>query len=409
MGVRMVALAHDERSRGCALGNLSPAAPDFMARTLSGLAVTRLNLTDYRNIRHLRLESEARVVVLSGPNGAGKTNILEALSFLSPGRGLRRARLSDVTRRGSTGMWAVAVRLRDSEGMVEIGTGLAPTEQGAERRVVKVDGQVVRGTAALSQMVVVNWLTPQMDRLFIEGPGPRRRFLDRLVYGFDTEHAPRVSAYERAMRERSQLLRTGRDDAAWLTALEETMATYGVAVAAARREAIARLAGAMEASVSPFPRAQVGADGDLERWLDDMPAVDAEVRFREALEMARGRDAQTGGAMSGPHRTEFAVHHAEKDMPAAECSTGEQKALLVSIVLSDARLQEARLGRAPLLLFDEVAAHLDAARREALFELISARSAQTWITGTDASLFVGLGQAAQYFDVDDGRIAQRTD
>ena len=407
LGVRIASLAYDERSRDSVC--LDPAHRELSVGANAQYAVTRLNLTEYRNIRHLRLESEARVVVLSGPNGAGKTNILESISFLSPGRGLRRARLTEVARRGGAEGWAVAARIRDPGGVTEIGTGLAPGEQGAERRLVKIDGQTVRGTAPLTQAATVNWLTPQMDRLFIEGPGPRRRFLDRLVYGFDAEHASRVSAYDRALRERSQLLRNDRGDSAWLAAVEDAMATHGVAVAAARREAIARLASGMAAGVSPFPSARVAADGDVERWLDDIPAVEAEVRFRGVLASERQSDAQTGGARTGPHRTDFSVRHVEKDMPAAECSTGEQKALLVSIVLADARLQEARLGRAPLLLFDEVTAHLDAERREALFVLLAARSAQTWITGTDSLLFNELGPAAQRFEVNDGRVAALSD
>ncbi len=391
--------------QGPASHAFDPERKERPAGRPAAVAVTRLNLTDYRNIRRLRLETGARVVVLSGPNGAGKTNVLEAISFLSPGRGLRRARLTDVPRRGGTGVWAVAARVRHPRGMTEVGTGMAPDEPGGERRLVKIDGRMVRGTAALGRAVSLNWLTPPMDRLFIEGPGPRRRFLDRLVYGFDADHAVRVSAYDRALRERSQLLRDGRGDAAWLGALEETMAGHGIAVAAARREAVSRLAGGMEAGVSPFPPAEVAADGDVERWLDDMPAIDAEVRFRTALEAARERDAHSGGAATGPHRTDFAVRHAEKDMPAGDCSTGEQKALLVSIVLADARLQESRLGRAPLLLLDEVAAHLDATRRDALFELLIGRSAQTWITGTDRALFEGLGAAAQGFSLDGGRVS----
>ena len=411
MGVRIASLAYDERSQDsvCPDSDLTHKELFDNSNSRALNAVARLNLTEYRNIRHLRLESEARVVILSGPNGAGKSNILESISFLSPGRGLRRARLTEVVRRGGTEGWAVAAHIRNPQGVTEIGTGLAPGEHGAERRLVKIDGRVVRGTAPLTQAVTLNWLTPQMDRLFIEGPGPRRRFLDRLVYGFDGEHASRVSAYERALRERSQLLRNDRGDSAWLAALEDAMATHGVAVAAARREAIARLASGMKAGVSPFPSARVAADGEVERWLDDTPAIDAEVRFREVLESARQGDAQTGGAKTGPHRTDFAVRHVEKDTPAAECSTGEQKALLVSIVLADARLQEARLGRAPVLLFDEVTAHLDAERREALFVLLAARSAQTWITGTDSLLFDELGQAAQRFEVNDGRVTAHPD
>ncbi len=405
MAVRIAVAASDRPFQGPVSRDSGSEGTEWLAGESPAVAVTRLNLTNYRNIRHLRLETEAKVVVLSGPNGAGKTNVLEALSFLSPGRGLRRARLADVPRRGGTGVWAVAARVRYPRGVIEIGTGVAPDQRVGERRLVRIDGQVARGTAALGRALTVNWLTPPMDRLFIDGPSPRRRFLDRLVYGFDVDHAARVSAYDRALRERSRLLRDGRSDAAWLGALEETMAACGIAVAAARRETICRLRSGMKAGVSPFPAATVAADGDVERWLDVMPAIDAEGRFRAALEAARDCDARSGGAAVGPHRTDLAVCHAGKDMPAEDCSTGEQKALLVSIVLADARLQEARLGRAPLLLFDEIVAHLDATRREALFELLIDRPAQTWITGTDRSLFDRLGSAARRFGVDDGRIS----
>ena len=405
MTVGTAVAASDRPFQGPASRESGSGRVEWLAGESPAVAVTRLDLTDYRNIRRLRLETEAKVVVLSGPNGAGKTNVLEALSLLSPGRGLRRARLADVPRRGGAGIWAVAARVRRPQGMIEIGTGMAPDQRVGERRLVKIDGQAARGTATLGRALTVNWLTPPMDRLFVDGPGPRRRFLDRLVYGFDADHAARVSAYDRALRERSRLLRDGRNDAAWIGALEETMADYGIAVAAARRETISRLQSGMKVGVSPFPPAAVAADGDVERWLDVMPAVDAESRFRAALEAARDCDARSGGAAVGPHRTDLAVRHAGKDMPAGDCSTGEQKALLVSIVLADARLREARLGRAPLLLFDEVAAHLDATRREALFELLMDRPAQTWITGTDRSLFDGLGPAARRFGVDDGRIS----
>jgi DNA replication and repair protein RecF len=406
--VKVAALAYGEESSLEWVSGTREAVRSAQASsTPANIAVTRLNLIDYRNICQLRIESEARILVLAGPNGAGKTNILESLSFLSPGRGLRRARLGDVSRRDGGGAWAVAARLSSHQDVIEVGTGLAPSEQGVGRRVVKIDGEATRGTAPLTRALTVNWLTPQMDRLFLEGPGPRRRYLDRLVYGFDSEHASRVSAYDRAMRERSRLLRHWQGDTAWLSALEETMAGYGVAVAMARKEATARLSIGMDACVSPFPTAEVAVDGEIERLLDDFPAVEVESQFREALEAGRSRDAQIGGATSGPHRSDFVVRHREKDMPAASCSTGEQKSLLISIVLADARLQEACLGRAPLLLLDEVVAHLDAERRSALFEVIAARTAQTWITGTDCSLFDELTPISEKFDVADGRVTGR--
>jgi DNA replication and repair protein RecF len=376
-------------------------------------AVTRLVLTDFRNYAGLRLNVEALPVVLTGENGAGKTNLLEAVSFLSPGRGLRRAKLPDVTRRGED-VWAVAATLQDQTGETDIGTGLeaVSVENGTEpstRRVVKVDGVSVRSANVLADFSVVGWLTPQMDRLFVEGASARRRFLDRLVYGFDTGHARRVSAYEKSLRERARLLRSGQRDPSWLSALENTMAEHGVAVAAARRDAVMRLGAAMDDGFGlagdNFPRAVVRAEGVVENWLEDLPAVEVEGRFLDALKASRDQDAIAGGAKCGPHRSDMAVMHGPKSMPASQCSTGEQKALLIAIILADARLQAARLGRAPILLLDEVAAHLDDKRRTALFEELIEIGGQAWLTGTDASLFQPLQNKAQFVTVSQGEIA----
>ncbi len=376
-------------------------------------AVNRLVLTDFRNYAALRLEAGPAPVVLTGANGAGKTNLLEALSFLSPGRGLRRAKLTEVTRTGA-GSWAVAANLSGAQGAVDIGTGLAPSETVAEedggaRRIVRLDGAPARSAAALAEVAVVGWLTPQMDRLFIEGASARRRFLDRLVYGFDAGHARRVSAYDKTLRERARLLREGRDAAAWLDALEETLAGHGIAVAAARRDAVSRLSGSLSSGFrgrdgtdAVFPRAEVAVDGTVEAWLAEHPALEAETRFREALFESRSHDALSGGARVGPHRSDLAVTHADNGMAAAQCSTGEQKALLVAIVLADARLQAARTGCPPLLLLDEIAAHLDAVRRDALFAELTDLGVQAWLTGTDAELFAGLRGKAQFFSVAEG-------
>ena len=373
--------------------------------TATAQAVTWLTLTDFRSYAGLRLEIDARPVVLTGANGAGKTNLLEALSLLSPGRGLRRARLAEMTRLNGGGPWGIAARLQGPGGLNEVGTALAPVEAGGgERRQVKIDGDTEAGPSRLAAVLGLSWLTPQMDRLFAEGASGRRRFLDRLVYGLDPEHARRVAAYEKAMRERSRLLKAGRADPAWLTALEETMAEWGVAVAWARRDAVARLAAALEADRGPFPRATLAVEGELADWLDQMPAVDAEDRFRTQLAENRGRDAEAGGALAGPHRADLQVGHAVKGMPAGLCSTGEQKALLIAIVLANARLQAARRQAVPILLLDEVAAHLDAGRRAALFEATLSLGAQAWFTGTDAGLFEPLGSAAQYYTVRDGRL-----
>ncbi len=373
--------------------------------TLPVLAVRRLVLGDFRCYRRLVLEAEPQPQVLSGPNGAGKTNLLEALSFLSPGRGLRQARLGEVTRRGAAGGWTVAASVGDGADRIEIGTGLAPAAAGAaERRVVKLDGEPARGPAALSAQVNVVWLTPRMDRLFVERPRERRRFLDRLVFGFDADHARRVAAYEHAMRERTRLMREGGADAAWIAALERGMAEHGVAVAAARRDAVAWLRQGLASGAGPFPGAEVSVSGTLEGWLDEMPALEVEERFAARLAEARARDAAAGSAGEGPHRSDLEVRHADHGIPAAQCSTGEQKALLIAIVLANARLQAAQRGRAPLLLLDEVAAHLDQARRQALFEALRATRAQAWLTGTDRALFEGLEGWAQYSAVSDGRV-----
>jgi len=364
--------------------------PRVLPRHGERVGVTRLALTDFRNYRSERLDLAAGPVVLTGPNGAGKTNLLEAVSVLSPGRGLRNARLGDLDRRcgtdePETNGWAVAATIETERGAVRIGTGRDPA--GGERRVVRIDGETVRGQATLGEVIGVTWLTPQMDRLFIEGPSARRRFLDRLVLGFDPAHAARAAAYEHAMRERSRLLRDSNlsgkaADPAWLDALDETMAAQGVAVAAARRDAVERL--------------------------DEVPALAAEDRFKTALKDSRAADAISGGAGVGPHRSDLAVTHAEKGIPADSLSTGEQKALLISIILAHARLQRQTRGEPPLLLIDEVAAHLDVTRRTALFETLLGLESQVWLTGTDAALFAPLRGTARFLSVHDGILSETT-
>ncbi|SLN21601.1 DNA replication and repair protein RecF [Oceanibacterium hippocampi] len=383
-------------------------APDTV-RPARRLAAERLRLTDFRSYRALTLEVEPRPVVLTGPNGAGKTNLLEALSLLVPGRGLRGARLVDLARQGGDGGWAIAADVSGFDGQHRIGSGLRPAEgEGAasERRIVRIDGETASGPAALGGVLAATWLTPQMDRLFLDGPSGRRRFLDRLVYGIDPDHARRVNAYERTMRERSRLLRESRGDRTWLDALEAGMAELAVAIAAARRELLRELAGVMAQASGPFPRAGLALAGDVEGWLDEGPALAAEDRLRAALADARSRDGESGGAAAGPHRSDLLVRHVVKDMPAEHCSTGEQKALLVSIVLADARLLVERRRAVPLLLFDEVTAHLDAGRRAALLDEIIALGAQAWLTGTDRSLFEGFDGAAQFFKVEDGSVTR---
>lgn len=366
------------------------------------LSLARVTLTDFRGYAYLRLEADARPVVVTGANGAGKTNLLEALSFLVPGRGLRGARLDEVARQSGGPGWAVAARLRGPAGPIEIGTG---REGAGDKRAVHINGEPARNQSLLAEYLSVHWLTPQMDRLFLEGPQARRRFLDRLVFGADPAHAGRVAAYEHAMRERLRLLKDGPTDPAWLGALEETMAAKGVAVAAARLEVAERLAAFCAAQApGPFPRAGLAVKGAVEDWLRAMPALQAEDRLRAALASRRPEDASEGATGVGPHRSDLAVVHLGKNQAADFCSTGEQKGLLLALVLANARMRVAEGGGTPLLLLDEVAAHLDAVRRAALFEDILDLGAQAWMTGTDVSLFAPLGARAQYFTVEDAAV-----
>lgn len=374
------------------------------------LSVSKLTLTDFRSYARLRLEVGPRAVVLTGPNGAGKTNLLEAISLLAPGRGLRRAHLADLARRNPDGTeiagrgWAVAAHVTGPLGVVEVGTGIESTVAGgggedrAERRSVRIDGRPARSAAALAEAAAVRWLTPSMDRMFADGASPRRRFLDHLVSGWDPGHATRVAAYERTLRQRSRLLRDGGFDARWIAALEETLAEIGTAIAASRLDYAGRLAAVIAEPGAPEAGAHVAVHGDLETWLEAGPALAAETNFREALAQDRARDSSPGGAGTGPHRSDLAVRHAN-GLNAGHCSTGEQKSLLFAIVEADARLLAASTGRPPLLLLDEVSAHLDERRRDALFDAALTIGAQVWATGTDRAAFAALEGRAQFLAV----------
>jgi DNA replication and repair protein RecF len=379
----------------------------YEARTAAaaGPAVMRLSLSDFRCYAATRLDVAPLPVVLTGPNGAGKTNLLEAISFLAPGRGLRRAKLTEIDRRGSANPWALSIELATADGVIQIGTGRDARSESGERRLVRIEGASAPNQAALARLTGLVWLTPQMDRLFTESSGARRRFLDRLVLGFDPEHATRLSAYERIMRERLKLLRESGGDPSWLKALEEEMAAHGIAIAAARGETVARLDRACAARSGPFPQAQLAIKDEVGLWLNRMPALAAEDELRARLQAQRGIDGESGTTIFGPHRADLAVHHVASGMPAALCSTGEQKALLLAILLAQARLLTAQKGAAPIMLLDEVAAHLDAARRDALFSEILALGTQAWLSGTDAALFTGLRQEAQFFTVADAQIS----
>jgi DNA replication and repair protein RecF len=276
--------------------------------------------------------------------------------------------------------------------------------QGRERRAVKIDGEAQRGQAALGRVCAAVWLTPQMDRLFLDGPSARRRFLDRLVYGFDPDHSGRVAAFEHGLRSRAKLLKAGKVDDKWLNAIEDSMVRHGIAVVVARADLLERLVRAGTMAVGAFPAARLALAGDLENWLEKFPAVEVEDRMRAALRDGRERDAMYGGAAVGPQRSDLMVWHEAKNQPAANCSTGEQKALLLSIVMANTRLQSRARGAGPLLLLDEVVAHLDAERRGDLFDEIVALGVQAWMTGTDRALFDGLIGRAQFFRVEDASV-----
>ena len=358
------------------------------------------------------MDMDKRPVVLTGANGAGKTNLLEALSFLAPGRGLRGVRLDQVGRQTKpardSSTWAAAVTLTTPDGPIEMGTGLVASER-RQTRSVHINGQPAKGAGAVARYVGTLWLTPAMDRLFVDGPSARRKFLDRLVVAFDADHAGRIAAYDHAYRQRLRLMKESCGDAAWFAALEDTMARHGMALAAARHDLVARLNRDLAACTGPFPTATLALVGTVDAWLNEMPAVDAEDAVRRSL-----WDERRGvmGAGAAPHRSDLGVAmtapgHPSHGQPAALCSTGEQKALLISILLAQARLQRAKRGHAPLLLLDEVAAHLDESRRAALFAEITRLGAQAWMTGTDAALFHGFGDSAQFYSVENGAVSCR--
>lgn len=367
-------------------------------------------LTDFRNYRELTLALALGpgAVVLTGENGAGKTNLLEALSFLSPGRGLRRATHDEVARAGGGG-FAVHARIEGSFGTCEIGTGTAgapAAAAGETGRRIRINGAAVRSADELLDWLRVIWVTPAMDALFTGPAGDRRRFLDRLVLAIDPAHGRRALDYDKAMRSRNRLLAEDRREDAWFEAIEAQMAETGVAIAAARAE-LARLLAAMIERLpddGPFPRASIALDGTIEPQVGARPAVELEEELRLALARGRGRDRAAGRTLDGPHRSELLVRHAQKDMPAGRCSTGEQKALLLGIVLSHARLTGELSGNAPVLLLDEIAAHLDAERRAALFAILEELNGQFFMTGTERGLFESLSGRAQFLTVAAGAV-----
>lgn len=376
-------------------------------------------------LHHFRCYDAARLadltagpVVLTGPNGAGKTNILEAVSLLSPGRGLRGAKIGEMQQHAAPGApmepWVLSAEAETPFGPTRIGTGL--DAQGAiEKRIVRINGETVKAQTALAEYLACVWLTPQMDRLFLDGASGRRKFLDRLIFAFDPGHAGRVTRYENAMSQRAKILRDNPyPDPVWLDGLEAQMAQTGVAIAAARLEFLNILQGAVDQGYATgaltetlFPRAFMRLRGTIEELLGAAPALEVEEIFRYQLRSARGDDARVGGAATGPHKADLLVQYAAKNMPADQCSTGEQKALLIGMTLAHSRLMAAERGAPPILLLDEVAAHLDENRRAALYEILLDLGGQVWMTGTDVLLFQSLQGRAHFYHVEKSQLVMR--
>jgi DNA replication and repair protein RecF len=385
---------------------------------MTAAALRRLTLTNFRSYHAASLDIGANLVVLTGPNGAGKTNLIEAISFLMPGRGLRRATLEEVafsegdgTAGGSLGgSWAVSAEVEGMLGLATLGTGIeSPAAETTTRtRLCRIDREPVGSAAAFADHLRVIWLVPAMDQLFMGPASERRRFLDRLVLAVDAEHQGRVNALERALRSRNRLLEDPRPDPHWLDAIEHETAELAVAVAAQRAETVHRLQAALadraKRNDDAFPSAEIALDGWMERLLPDHPAVEIEERYRGILKNNRARDAAAGRTLDGPHLTDLAVIYAPKSIPAADASTGEQKALLIGLVLAHAGLLTEMTGFAPVLLLDEVVAHLDPDRRLALYAALARLGAQVFMTGADPAAFAEVASQAAVFTVNSGQV-----
>ncbi len=374
--------------------------------------IQRLSLTHFRNYRAASVRTASDIVVLAGPNGAGKTNCLEAISFLTPGRGLRRATLDDVADKEGDGSWAVSAEVEGALGLATLGTGidLPAADAASTARRCRIDREPVTSAAAFGDHLRMVWLTPAMDGLFMGAASERRRFFDRLVLAIDSDHSSRVSALERSLRSRNRLLEDRNFDTHWCEAIERETAELAVAVAAMRGETVKRLSAALAAreATSPFPTARIALEGWMENALMSEPATAVEDRYRRILREGRARDAAAGRTLDGPHLTDLEVIYAPKNSPAKDASTGEQKALLIGLVIAHAGLVAEMTGITPLLLLDEVVAHLDPNRRAALFDALAQLGAQVWITGADPLAFSDIAARADIFHVEAGHIERRT-
>jgi DNA replication and repair protein RecF len=386
---------------------------DGYISNMPAAAIRRLTLTNFRSYHAAQVElAGAGPVVLTGANGAGKTNLVEAISFLAPGRGLRRATMEEVAFTEGDGAWAVSAEIEGMLGLATLGTGIDPPagEDATPTRQCRIDRESVSSAAAFADHLRVVWLIPAMDQLFNGPASERRRFLDRLVLAVDAQHSSRVAALERSLRSRNRLLEDAQSDPQWLDAVEHETAELAVAVAAARAETVKRLAGALAAGKEPaslFPLAEISLEGWMEKLLPDHSAREIEDRYRAVLKENRARDAAAGRTLDGPHLSDLAVRHAGKGIAAADASTGEQKALLIRLVLAHAGLIKDMIGYAPVLLLDEVVAHLDPVRRTALYDALAALDAQVWMTGADRVAFGDILARATLFEVEPGRVTRR--
>jgi DNA replication and repair protein RecF len=372
--------------------------------------IRRLSLTNFRSYHAAQVSLDsAGPVVLTGANGAGKTNLIEAISMLAPGRGLRRATMDELAFAEGDGSWAVSAEIEGMMGLATLGTGIEPptAEDAASNRKCRIDRENVGSAAAFADHLRVVWLTPSMDPLFNGPASERRRFLDRLVLAVDAQHSARVNALERSLRSRNRLLEDTSTDPHWLDAIEHETAEVAVAVAAGRAETVNRLAGALHAArdQSPeFAMPEIALDGWMEKMLPNTNAREIEDRYREVLKQSRAQDAAAGRTLDGPHRSDLKVIHAGKGIPAADCSTGEQKALLIRLVLAHSQLIKEMTGAAPIMLLDEVVAHLDPKRRAALYDALTAIGAQVFMTGADPAAFGDIVTRAQSFEVRGGKV-----
>ena len=377
-------------------------------------AVSRLTLTDYRNYERLRLEPPSGLIALVGANGVGKTNLLEAISLLTPGRGLRGAEFSSLGRRQASDAvgqaWAVSARIVGPSGECQLGSAWSAASEagGQSGRAILIDGHLQKSSGSLANRLRIVWLTPQLDRLFSGPAAERRRYLERMVLLFDASHGSRINAFEKLMRERNALLQQQRLDNQWATSLEKQMAESAIAISAARLQAVANLGRYLDGEnlPGPFPWSSLSVMGEIETLVTTLPALAAEDHYRTLLRDGRGEDRAAGRTLSGPHRSDLKVQHGPKAIAAADGSTGEQKALLIGLALAQAQAIRSVTGAAPVMLLDEIAAHLDKARREALFGLLQDLGLQVWMSGTEPEVFHGAGTSAMVYHVENGTLRE---